>query len=164
MNNKATLHFTRPEILFVSLFGLGFFPWAPGTLASLFTLIPLCYLTSIGAPHFFFWPLFLILTFIACFVCQYVQKKYHEHDPSWIVIDEFLGMLLTWLIAGPSTINECFLIFINFRFFDIIKIWPASYFDQKVKHGTGTIFDDLASGIYAALVFIIIKKFFPTFS
>lgn len=161
MNNKATLHFKNPEILFVSLLSSGFFPWAPGTLASLITMIPLCYLTYLKAPSFFLWPLFIIVTCISIFTCEYVQKKYHVHDPSWIVIDEVLGMTLTWLIAGPISTSDCILIFINFRFFDIIKIWPASYFDQKVTHGLGTIVDDLISGLYAALLFIIIKKFFP---
>ncbi len=164
MNDKATLHFRNPEILFVSLFAIGFLPWAPGTFGSLVTILPLSYFTFLKAPTFFFWPLFIIVTLIACFTCQYVQKKYRVHDPSWIVIDEVLGMTLTWLIAHPHSSTDCFLLFINFRFFDIIKFWPASYFDQKVSHGYATVLDDLISGLYAALLFLIIKNYFPILS
>ena len=81
------------------------------------------------------------------------------HDPQWIVIDEVIGMSVAWLFIGEHTLTRLLILFVLFRFFDIIKVWPASYFDKKVTHGMGTILDDVVSGIYAGIIFLIIKIF-----
>ena len=87
------------------------------------------------------------------------QKKYQLHDPGWIVIDEVLGIAVTWLFIAGYTWLDYLLIFAFFRFFDIVKIWPASYFDKKVKHGAGTIIDDIISGIFAGLLYLGVHHF-----
>ena len=51
--------------------------------------------------------------------------------------------------------NQCLI----FRVFDIFKIWPATYFDKKVTHGSGTILDDIISGVFAGIVILIGKYF-----
>jgi phosphatidylglycerophosphatase A len=38
--------------------------------------------------------------------------------------------------------------FVLFRFFDVVKPWPASYFD-RVKNGLGVVMDDVAAGVWA---------------
>ena len=89
---------------------------------------------------------------------QKIQKEFQLHDPQWIVIDEVIGMLITWAFVmniEPATI---FLVFSSFRMFDIIKIWPASYFD-RLHHGFGTITDDVISGLYAGIFTFLIQKF-----
>jgi phosphatidylglycerophosphatase A len=58
-------------------------------------------------------------------------------------------MFLAWLFIRDNNLIHLVLLFVLFRFFDIVKIWPASYFDKKVKHGAGTILDDIVSGLYA---------------
>lgn len=87
------------------------------------------------------------------------QKEFQSHDPQWIVIDEFLGMSVAWLFIQNHNLLHLIILFILFRFFDIIKIWPASYFDKKMDHGAGTILDDIVSGIYAGLVYLPIAQF-----
>jgi phosphatidylglycerophosphatase A len=89
-----------------------------------------------------------------------VQKKYQVHDPSWIVIDEVLGILVTYALCPLKSFLGVFILFVLFRFFDIVKVWPASYFD-RMTHGAGTILDDIVSGVYAGLVALLIKNFFP---
>ena len=42
--------------------------------------------------------------------------------------------------------------FLLFRLFDVVKPWPASWADRRVKGGLGTMLDDVFAGIYAALV------------
>ncbi len=79
-----------------------------------------------------------------------LQEDVRQSDPSWIVIDEVLGMGLTLFIFPAFHWSEWILAFASFRLFDIVKLWPASYFDLKVKNGFGTIVDDLVSGLYAA--------------
>lgn len=142
----------KTEILFLSCFGAGFFPKAPGTFASLLPL-PLLYLFGhYDFPAFFLLIPLILLTLFSSFLVEIVQKKYSLHDPSWIVIDEVLGMLLAWIISPTKSLGALLLLFLFFRFFDIVKIWPASYFDKKMQHGAGVIIDDLVSGIYAGLL------------
>ena len=54
-----------------------------------------------------------------------------------------------------------FYIFILFRFFDIKKPFPVSYFDRKFKNSFGVILDDVAAGLYVVLtllIFMVIKS------
>lgn len=141
------------KLLFLSYFGLGYAPKAPGTVGSLFTL-PLIYAISYFKFSFSAVLIFTIfLTVIACFIADLVQKELNVQDPGWIVMDEVIGMLITWLFVFPSTDPKLMaIVFIAFRFFDIIKIQPAKYIDIKIKSGAGTILDDVVSGIYAGMV------------
>jgi phosphatidylglycerophosphatase A len=146
-------------VLFLSWFFTGKFPKAPGTVGSLATF-PLIFLFDYLQINIYsLIGIILILYVAAVAVTQAVQKKYHLHDPQWIVIDEVIGMLITWAFVRNTNISSLVLIFVCFRFFDIIKIWPASYFD-KMHHGIGTISDDVISGLYAGLVSIFILHYF----
>jgi phosphatidylglycerophosphatase A len=150
----------NPDIIFLSFFGTGFAPYAPGTVGTLATLPFLAFLGHLDPPFIFFIPILTVSTILSCFIAEIVQKKYAVHDPSWIVIDEVLGMSTAWLFIAKHNMLHLFILFILFRFFDIIKFWPASYFDKDVKHGAGTILDDIISGIFAGIVYLIINYFF----
>lgn len=145
----------------MSLFGIGFLPKMPGTYGTAATMPFLILLGLFEAPFFIFLPFLLISTVASCFMAEYAQKKFSVHDPSWIVIDESLGILTAWLFLTGSEILwwQYLLIFVLFRFFDIIKFPLARYFDQKVQHGCGTILDDIVSGIYAGLTYKLIQYF-----
>jgi phosphatidylglycerophosphatase A len=160
MKIENTPSLRHPEVLFMSLFGIGFARYAPGTFGTLATMPFLYVLSYFQAPFFIFIPFLLIATVISCFIADYAQKKFDQHDPSWIVIDESLGIFTAWLFMGSHTQWWQFiLIFVLFRFFDIIKFYPATYFDEKVHHGSGTILDDIISGLYAGLIFLLINYF-----
>jgi phosphatidylglycerophosphatase A len=53
----------------------------------------------------------------------------------------------TWLIAG----------FTLFRLFDIIKPWPASWFDH-MQGGVGIMLDDLAAAFYANITLQVLRR------
>jgi phosphatidylglycerophosphatase A len=145
-------------LLFLSWFYTGKFPKAPGTIGSLAT-IPLFFLLSyLNANIYTLIAIILALYVSSVFVTQKVQIEYGLHDPQWIVIDEVIGMLITWSFVQSIEFSEIFLVFSLFRFFDIIKIWPASYFD-RLHHGFGTITDDVVSGVYAGISILIIHYF-----
>ena len=149
----------RLDILFLSFFGTGYLPKAPGTWGTLATL-PLLYgLGHFHPPFFLFIPFLIIMTIISSFIAEIVQKELKTHDPQWIVIDEFLGMSTAWLFIQTHNLLHLFILFVLFRFFDIVKIWPASFFDKKVSHGAGTILDDIVSGIYAGVLYLVIAHF-----
>jgi phosphatidylglycerophosphatase A len=46
-----------------------------------------------------------------------------------------------------------------FRFFDIAKLRPASFFDRQVRGGAGVMLDDLAAAIYANIALRLIAHF-----
>jgi phosphatidylglycerophosphatase A len=148
------------SLTFLSFFGTGYAPFAPGTVGSLAT-IPLLYgFYLLDLSLWAFLLITLILTIASCFIAEHIQQKKKVHDPGWIVIDEVLGMMVTWSFCYMQfdlyTITS---VFVVFRVFDIFKIWPATYFDKKVTHGSGTILDDIISGIFAGIVILIGKYF-----
>ena len=50
--------------------------------------------------------------------------------------------------------------FIFFRFFDILKPFPVSYFDKNFKNYFGIIMDDIMAGLYSMfLIYLISFKF-----
>lgn len=101
----------------------------------------------------------LVLYMTAVIVAQKIQLKYGLKDPQWIVIDEVIGMLVTWAFVMSVDPLNLFLTFVVFRVFDIVKVWPASYFD-RLHHGVGTITDDVISGVYAGIIILLFQKFF----
>lgn len=159
MKEQKILTPSIPTVLFLSWFYTGKFPKAPGTFGSLATL-PLIYLL-----HYFQVNIYTLISLIiflfasSVFVTEHVQKKYQLHDPQWIVIDEVIGMLVTWSFVRTIEFPTLFLVFSLFRFFDIVKIWPASYFD-RLHHGFGTIMDDVISGVYAGIITLALHSFF----
>lgn len=138
-------------VLFLSWFYTGKIPKAPGTMGSLATLPFIYLLHYLNINLYSLIGLIVILYISSVIVTQNVQKKYGLHDPQWIVIDEVIGMLITWAFVMQIEFHTLFLVFALFRIFDIVKIWPASYFD-RLHHGFGTITDDVISAIYAGVL------------
>lgn len=156
MTKVQNLSLKKPSILFLSFFGTGFAPFAPGTVGS-FATLPLIYLIyflikDCEYPQLILLTSIALVTIYTCYLTNKIQKELSLHDPQWIVIDEVLGMLVAWSFFISNEPIYLLIVFISFRFFDIIKIWPANYFDKKVHHGAGTILDDIVSGLYAGLV------------
>ncbi len=159
MNEDNRPSLKRLDIVFLSFFGTGFLPKAPGTWGTLATLPFLYGIGRFNPPFFLFIPFLTITTIISCFMADRAQKEFKTHDPQWIVIDEFLGMSVAWLFIQNHNLLHLVILFFLFRFFDIIKFWPATYFDKEVQHGAGTILDDIVSGVYAGLVYLVIARF-----
>lgn len=160
MNKQLKIFLMKFYIALLSCFGIGFIPFAPGTFGSLLA-IPLLYGMSYHNVNHF-WIFLTLLASIPIFsiIVDIVQKNKEEVDPSWIVIDEFLGMLTAWALVDAKSLIEIFWLFILFRFFDIFKIPPATYFDRQVTRGHGTILDDIISSFYAAIAYLLSVQFF----
>ncbi len=144
-------------VLFLSWFFSGKSPKAPGTIGSLATIPLILLLHYLDFNHYTLFALIFVLYTVSVFLTQSIQKKFELHDPQWIVIDEVIGMLITWSFTLRVDPLGLFWVFVFFRVFDIIKIWPASYFD-KLDHGIGTITDDVISGVYAGILTLLIGK------
>ena len=160
--------------LFVTCFGIGSFRFAPGTITSLITTVFLYSLFHIINLSNNTIVIILLIVFSYSFYAVSEYIKYNENkDPKEVVVDEFIGQsipIYLYEISHGSTKDsqEAVLfylyIFILFRYFDIKKPFPVSYFDKKFKNSFGVILDDVVAGLYVVLtliIFMIIKsKFF----
>jgi len=158
--------------LFVTMFGLGKIKFMPGTFGSLVTTIILYCMFHIYNISSNIILIGLIIIFIYSFYAISIHIKYTENkDPNEIIIDEFLGQSIPIYIYeishGTTKENQEALIyytifFILFRYFDILKPFPVSFFDKNFKNSFGVIMDDICAGFYVVLTlvcFMIVKSY-----
>ncbi len=143
---------TKTAFAIATGFGPGLFPKAPGTMGSLCALLPIW-----GAAQFGVWGIALLGLFfylIGWYATAIVLNAQKDKDPGYVVIDEFAGQCIAFLFVAYLIMPwyYYFIGFALFRLFDIVKIWPASYFDQKVHNAFGVMTDDIMAGIYAGFV------------
>lgn len=136
-------------IQIATLFGVGKFPKAPGTVATLAT-VPLWYVMSFLSPMLYML-LVLVLIVLGVVAAEAYEAHSGKHDSKEIVIDEVVGYLITmtWL---PVTWQSAVVGFLVFRFFDIVKPPPIRQLDQKVQGGFGVMVDDIAAGIIGSIL------------
>ena len=155
------------------MFGLGKIPKIPGTFGSLATVIIL-YLffhkLNISADIIL---IGLIIIFVYSFsaVAAYIKENENK-DPKEVIIDEFIGqsipIYLYEISHGTEKSSDEALIFygicfILFRFFDIAKPFPVSFFDKNFKNSFGVIMDDVCAGFYVVLsliCFMVLSSYF----
>ncbi len=139
--------------IFISVFGVGYIPFASGTFGSIAGLIIgyLIYLINFNLILFII-PILFILGIKASDI---YQNETGEKDSSIIVIDEVVGQLIA-ILTVVDNFYLLILAFVIFRVYDIFKPWPASYFDKKMKNGAGVMLDDVIAGIYALITISII--------
>jgi phosphatidylglycerophosphatase A len=70
-------------------------------------------------------------TSLACYVSNKAEGMFGEKDTSLIVIDEMVGFQWTMFLVAP-TVLHVFIGFILFRLFDILKVFPAGYFQRRL--------------------------------
>jgi phosphatidylglycerophosphatase A len=128
--------------------GVGFAPVAPGTFGSLLAL-PIWYWGGgAGSVHFGALALVLLLSVPAARV---EIRETGRKDPPSVVIDEVAGMLLA-STGIPWGWKPAVLLFLLFRFFDILKFGPAAWANER-EGAVYVVADDLAAGLYANLAY-----------
>ncbi len=83
-----------------------------------------------------------------------VARESGREDPGHVVLDEVCGQWIA-LAACPPEWGYALLALILFRVFDITKPWPARRL-ERLHGGAGIMLDDVAAGIYALVVFVVI--------
>lgn len=150
----------KMSFMISTLFYIGYFPKAPGTAGSfmsLFLIVPIIYYFGLlGLLSL------IIISFILAMISISETLKYTKHDPAFIVIDELIGQTVTFIFVSKFLVNNNNLLiyffgFILFRFFDVLKPFPVSYADKKIKNAFGVILDDILAGLYASICLWIIK-------
>ena len=150
--------FDRLILLLATGLGLGLIPGAPGTYGTLLG-IPLAWVFARPGVSCNSLSLlaFAALSVWAAGKAEVILKK---HDAREIVIDEVAGMAVT-LFLVPFTPGSVILGFVLFRFFDIVKLGPVKWADDRLSGGLGVVADDLLAGIFANLCLRLLLWVFP---
>jgi len=135
--------------------GAGYSPVAPGTCGA----IVACLLYWFGGDfNTMSLGLIIVIAFVLGLItstkleAEYIAHVGSEkgHDPQFIVIDEFVGMMIA-LVALPKSILITILSFVLFRFFDIVKPFPIKQ-SQKLPSGWGIMMDDILAGLCSNII------------
>src|SRR6516164_3771353 len=132
--------------------GVGFFPIWPGTVGAAVGLVAVAALQRLpltGARLSAILGLTASSIFsLGVWAAGRAEKFFGCHDPSPVVVDEVVGQMLTFL-AWPDASWKVLLVgFALFRFFDIIKPFPAGR-AEHLPEGWGIMTDDVVAGIYS---------------
>lgn len=129
--------------------GVGYLRPGPGTWGS-FLALPMGWLL-VTTP---FWHMALCLfLFVAAIIVSQIFINQHpeDQDPSVVVIDEVLGMLIA-LVWIPQELMWFIAAFLLFRLLDILKPFPVSWFDKNGRGGFGIVADDVVAGVITNMV------------
>ena len=140
--------------LIASCFYVGYIPGAPGTYGSLFALIFISQSSNLTKNYSI-----LIFIVIGLIFSTLMEKQTGKEDDQRIVIDEFVGMLITFYYVSPNLLYLG-IGFILFRLYDIYKPYPIMKV-QNLPSGLGIMLDDIIAGVYARVVlhiFIVILQ------
>lgn len=137
----------RLAVMIATWFGVGRLRPAPGTLGTL-AAVPFGFvIMALGGPLALL-ACTVLLFFVGAKAAGVYGRLSGTKDDQSIVVDEVIGL---WIAALPAAFvpGLWILAFVLFRFFDIYKPWPASYFDRRQKNDYDVLLDDVIAGIFA---------------
>lgn len=138
-------------------FGVGYFPFAPGTIGTLLAIPIYVFLSEIPFPLY---EITLVgFFFLAVWISDKAGVVFGKKDDPRIVIDEIIGFFVTMLWV-PKTNLSVIVGFFLFRFFDILKPPPIRLI-ERVRGGYGVVLDDVLAGVYGSIMLHLIMRFFP---
>ncbi|MBI4411671.1 MAG: phosphatidylglycerophosphatase A [Deltaproteobacteria bacterium] len=134
-------------------FGLGYSPLMPGTCGSLLGVLLFTLLRN--QPKGYLVGLAVLVTLVAIVIAHQAEKVFGKKDAQTIVIDEVAGQLITYLFI-PFTLTNLVVGFVLFRFFDIIKLFPARWVQDNMRGGLGVVGDDVVAGVQGGIILFVI--------
>lgn len=147
--------------LSIATCGVGYLPLMPGTFGSLLAVGIFLLVAKIATGSLLV-ALVLILilasTVVGIWAGTRTEELLERKDPGRIVIDEVAGQFIALFPITLLTRWSIWVVIISlilFRFFDIVKPYPANRL-QELKGGAGVMFDDLVAGVYGAVVVSLI--------
>lgn len=144
--------FKDPLVVIATGFGIGWIPFAPGTIASLVMALIFWFFVPVEPETRVIQFAVIFLLFIGTrLTLGFVVRKYGAKDESCIVLDEFLGMAVA-LFLVPQKWWLYVIAILIFRIFDIVKPWPISWVEQRAPGAYGIILDDVIAGAGAAII------------
>ena len=155
-----------------TFFGSGLAPKAPGTFGTL-AAIPVVVLLHQLQFSWLLAPLTLLAIFGGVWAtAHYLKQSGQSGDPKEVVIDEVAGVWLLFSImplyhlpASYDMAGAMYLMgFVAFRFFDILKPWPISVIDRRMKGAWGIMLDDLAAALFGVAALGILGHLWMAFA
>ena len=134
----------------------GFAPIAPASFACLVWL--LVYLFVPGG-RWLSHPIAVVIVVPPAIYISRLMERYYGNDASCIVIDEFVGMQITFLLVPPALASGIIGL-VLFRIFDIVKPYPVGA-AERIGGGVGVVLDDVVAGIYSRIVLFVLLRFIP---
>jgi phosphatidylglycerophosphatase A len=155
MNDQATIPHPAAQVasrVVASLFGIGFVPFAPGTIASLVGVATGAMIIIHGSlaslPE-------ALLALIVVGLLAIEHSGAATTDPGWIVVDELAGQWLAMVTLTRASAVGLAVAFVLFRVLDITKLGPVGWADRR-HNAAGVMGDDLIAGaIVAALLWAV---------
>ena len=151
--------------LAIATWGVGYLPLMPGTYGSLVAVgIFLGFTQAVKGNALVAVVVvsIVVVTFAGIWAASRTEALDNRKDPSKVVVDEVAGQLISLFpltLFAHWSIVVVIVSFILFRFFDIVKPYPARRL-EALKGGFGVMCDDLIAGIYAAAITSIIVAVF----
>ena len=147
--------------LSIATCGVGYLPLMPGTFGSLLAVGIFLLVAKIATGSLLV-AVVLVLILVSAVVGIWAGTRTEQllgrKDPGKIVVDEVAGQFIALFpitLFTTWSITAVIVSLILFRFFDIVKPYPANRL-QDLKGGAGVMFDDLVAGVYAAVVVLVI--------
>lgn len=102
-----------------------------------------------------------VIALVGTWAASRTEKIVGRKDPGIVVIDEVAGQLIAFVFIpafyfGVLFPPIVFAAFVAFRFFDIVKPYPARRF-ESLPTGLGIMSDDIVAGIYAAATVSVLQ-------
>ena len=128
---------------------VGFAPIVPGTFGSLAGLVMFFALQTLPQWYIYL-GVVVFVTLLGIWAAGKAERESGIVDPSFVVIDEVAGQLITLFLIPPTWY---FVLggFLLFRFLDIVKPAPARH-AERLPHGWGIMADDVLVGIYGNIL------------
>jgi phosphatidylglycerophosphatase A len=124
--------------------GVGYVPFAPGTFGSasgllFWWLLPHSATIQLAA---------IVVAFaVGSWSGTVAERHFGATDPGPVVLDEVMGMWIT-LLLNPVGWQGAVIGFFLFRFFDVVKPYPANRL-ERLPGGVGVMADDGMAAIYS---------------
>jgi len=147
LQNSSEIKINFFEKLIGSGFYTGYIPFASGTFGSITALL-IYWIPGFENPLVMYLVIILVGVF-GIYVGNKFEKVYGK-DPAECTIDEMIGQWISLLFV-PKTIVLSAIIFFMWRFFDIVKPFPARRLED-LPGGLGIMIDDVISGFYSLIV------------
>ena len=130
---------------------LGFFPVAPGTVASAFAVLVYALIEPLQQLPVLAPAIVAVFILGGISVGVVLRRGDGPKDPSHVVCDEVVGQWIALVSVGYAGRWEFVLAaFLLFRLFDVWKPPPVSFFDRR-QGPWYVMMDDVAAGVYANL-------------
>lgn len=139
---------------FATLGPVGYWGKAPGTMGSIAGIFLYLVFFHMLAPLYYI----LLLAFLLYFavgICGEAEVRMHKHDPSEVVLDEFIAVPFCFIgLRGFMVDHWPWLILLIgfglFRLFDIAKPLIVGRL-QSIQGGWGIVMDDVAAALMACV-------------